>query len=362
MTPKPDVTVVLPSYNPDEKLLDVLSGVIASGFTDIIVVNDGSDPSRLHYFDEAQKYPQCTVLYHEINRGKGAALKTAFTYYLSREGSKNAGVITVDGDNQHKPADILKCAEVMAERRNKVIFGCRDFSLPGIPPRSVFGNKVTSFIFRTGCGIRLSDTQTGLRAIPAGYLPAFIKIKGDRFEYETNMILEMKKLAIPYEEVRIETVYLDENASSHFNPIVDSIKIYKTILAFMLSSVLSFLIDISAFTLIAYLLIPYMQEERIILSTVLARIISSLFNFFSNNSIVFQSNDSKRKNFLKYYALCIPQMLVSAGAVYLISLLVGNSENLLYTAIKIVIDSILFIISFRLQRDYIFKRKDDLAP
>ncbi|NLK38675.1 MAG: glycosyltransferase [Clostridiales bacterium] len=360
MISDPKVTIVLPSYNPDEKLLDIVNGVIAYGFTDIIIVNDGSKPSCLKYFDEVKRHPQCTVLYHEVNRGKGAALKTAFSHYLSRE-IKTAGVVTIDGDNQHLPADILNCANTMVERKNKVIFGCRDFSLPGIPPRSVFGNKVTSFIFRTGCGIRLSDTQTGLRAIPARYLPSFIKIRGDRFEYETNMILEMKRLGIPYEEVKIETVYLDDNASSHFNPIIDSFKIYKTILAFMLSSILSFIIDLSTFNLFAYLLIPYMQEERIILSTILARIISSLFNFFSNNSIVFQSNDSKRKNFLKYYALCIPQMLISAGVVYSLSLLAGGSGHVLLTAIKIVIDSILFFISFKIQRDLIFKRKDDIV-
>lgn len=358
MTSDPNVTVVLPSYNPDEKLLEVVRGVIAGGFTDIIIVNDGSESARLKYFEAAGRNPQCTVLHHDTNRGKGAALKTAFAHYLAR-GRETAGVITVDGDNQHKPADILKCAQAMVARKDRVIFGCRDFSLPGIPPRSVFGNKVTSFIFKTGCGIRLSDTQTGLRAIPARYLPSLVRVRGDRFEYETNMILEMKKRNIPYEEVQIETVYIEDNASSHFNPLVDSIRIYKTILAFMLSSVLSFLIDISAFGLFAYLLAPALKKERIIVSTILARIISSLFNFFSNNSLVFQSNDSKWKNFLKYYALCIPQMLISAGLVYLFALMANGGGNLIPTLIKIVIDTILFFISYNIQRNYIFKRKDD---
>lgn len=359
MTVGQNVTIVLPSYNPDEKLLEVINGLIEQGFTDVIIVNDGSRQENHKYFDEAAKFSCCTVLHHDVNRGKGAALKTAFKYFTER-GKPAIGVVTVDGDNQHLAADIYKCAEVLCEHKNKVIFGCRDFSLPGIPPRSVFGNKVTSFVFRTGCGIRLSDTQTGLRAIPASYLPLFIKTKGERFEYETNMILDMKKMNIPYEEVSISTVYIEENTSSHFNPIVDSIRIYKTILKFMLSSVTSFLIDLAAFNIFAILLIPYIHDESIIVSTILARIISSLFNFYSNNNIVFKSNESKKKNFLKYYALCIPQMILSAGLVYVLSLLSGSSGSLLITLIKIVVDTVLFLISFKLQRDVIFKRKDDI--
>ncbi len=365
MTNTPDIsdtTIIIPSYNPDDKLISVVSGVIAQGFTDIIVVNDGSAPQYDKYFDKILEFKDCTLLRHEINKGKGAALKTAFAHFLSHENSpdntQKAGVITVDGDNQHLPEDIYNCAQAMLQGKNKIIFGSRDFSKAGIPARSVFGNKLTSFIFRTGCGILLSDTQTGLRAIPTKYLPAIAKVKGERFEYETNMILEIKSLNIPYKEVKIQTVYIEENASSHFRPLIDSIRIYKTISVFMLSSALSLLIDLGTFNLFCILLLPVIQNTAIIAATILARIISSLFNFFCNNKVVFKSKESKRKNFLRYYALCIPQMLVSAALVYIFAGLSDNQGSVFLSAIKIGVDAVLFFVSFKIQRDVIFRRKD----
>ena len=107
------------------------------------------------------------------------------------------GVITIDGDGQHLTEDIIACGERMLKEGNKVILGCRDFDQPGVPPRSVAGNKTTSRMFRLFYGIRLSDTQTGLRAIPRAWLEPFCRIEGERFEYETNMLLKMKKRGDP---------------------------------------------------------------------------------------------------------------------------------------------------------------------
>jgi len=114
----------------------------------------------------------------------------------------------------------------MLEEGNKIILGCRDFDLPGVPPRSVAGNKTTSRMFRL-YGITLSDTQTGLRAIPARFLSRFTAIEGERFEYETNMLLKMKRRGIGFLEQPIATVYEDENLGSHYNAVKDSWRIFK---------------------------------------------------------------------------------------------------------------------------------------
>ena len=139
------ISVILPSLNPDEKLMLVVNGLVKEGFDDIIIVNDGSDDAHLEPFKEAEALPQVTVLRHDVNRGKGRALKTAFEYCIANR--KNIdGVVTVDGDNQHRPQDIKACCEAMAER-GEVILGCRDFSGSNVPPKSKIGNNITRFVF-----------------------------------------------------------------------------------------------------------------------------------------------------------------------------------------------------------------------
>lgn len=224
-----DVIVVIPSYNPDDKLVNLVEELVDYGFEKIVIVNDGSAPESLAYFEKVAKKKECTLLVHEINKGKGRALKTAFSYC---EGVRECcGVITVDGDGQHLTKDIVACVEAMYHNKKKVILGVRDFSAQNVPLRSKFGNEITKKVFYILCGIRLSDTQTGLRGIPVEYLNQFISYQGERYEYETNMLLMMKKHSIEWEEVKISTVYLDNNAKSHFNTIKDSWRIYKTILA-----------------------------------------------------------------------------------------------------------------------------------
>ena len=194
-----NVSVVLPSLDPDEKLTQVIDGLLEYGFSDIVLVNDGSKPENLHYFEDAARlHPEIHLLTHEVNRGKGAALKTAFTYVLSNR-PESRGVVTVDGDNQHHPADTRACAEAMLSSGHAVL-GCRDFTLPDVPPRSRFGNHTTSLVFKIFCGMTISDTQTGLRAIPIKYLPTLNEVYGDRFEYETNMLLAFKNEGIPFDE------------------------------------------------------------------------------------------------------------------------------------------------------------------
>ena len=218
--------IVLPSLDPDQKFAAVVKGLAEDGFEHIVIVDDGSDAAHQHWFEEAARYPACTVLHHGVNKGKGRALKTAFAY-VRRELPELCGVITIDGDGQHLLGDIVACGERMLAEGEKVVLGCRDFDQPGVPPRSVAGIKTTSRMFRLFYGIRLSDTQTGLRAIPRAFLEHFERIEGERFEYETNMLLDMKRSGIAFVEQPIATVYDEEDYSSHYNAVKDSWRIFK---------------------------------------------------------------------------------------------------------------------------------------
>ena len=355
------ISVVLPSLDPDEKLHLVIDGLLEYGFSDIILINDGSKPENLHYFEEeAAAHPDVIhLLHHEVNKGKGAALKNAFNWFLKNR-PEGAGVVTVDGDNQHHPADTKACALHMLET-GRVTLGCRDFNQADVPARSSFGNKTTSAIFKIFVGMTISDTQTGLRAIPREDLEYIATIQGDRFEYETNMLLGMKQHGIGFDEVKIRTVYIEENKSSHFHPIRDSWRIYKLILRhffkYTLSSMASAVVDTAAYTILTVLLRSFLKDFALTaVAGVGARVISSLLNFFMNKKLVFQSSVSTSKAMLRYYMLAVPQMaaqvLLTQGVYALLG--IPDTATGLRTLLYAVVMTVLYVASFMIQQRWVF--------
>lgn len=220
------LVIVLPSLDPDYKFDGVVEGLVEAGFAHIVIVDDGSDEKHQAHFQKAEQYPCCRVLHHGVNKGKGRALKTAFRHVLD-ELPEAEGVITIDGDGQHLLPDIIACGEKMLALGDTVVLGCRDFDAPGVPPRSVTGNKTTSRMFKLFYGLSVSDTQTGLRAVPRCHLESLCAMEGERFEYETNMLLMMQRQGIPFAEQSIATVYDPEDYSSHYNAVKDSWRIFK---------------------------------------------------------------------------------------------------------------------------------------
>ena len=354
------ISVVLPSLDPDEKLVAVVDGLLEYGFSDIILVNDGSKPENLHYFyDLAAQHPEIHLLHHEVNKGKGAALKNAFRYFLENR-PEGFGIVTVDGDNQHHPEDTRACSEHML-KTGRCVLGCRDFTLPHVPSRSRFGNHTTSLVFKLFCGMTISDTQTGLRALPRDALEILVDVYGDRFEYETNMLLAFKTNAIDFDEVKIRTVYIEENKSSHFHAIRDSWRIYKLILAhffrYTVSSLLSALIDTGAYALLSWLLQTVVKGFALTATAgVGARVISSLCNFFMNKKLVFKTNVDTKKAMLRYYALALPQMaaqvLLTQGAYALFN--ISDSAAGLRTLIYAVVMTVLYFLSYMIQQRWVF--------
>jgi len=354
------ISVVLPSLDPDEKLIAVVDGLLEYGFSDIIMINDGSKEENLHYFyDLAAQHPEIHLLHHEVNKGKGAALKNAFRWFLENR-PEGFGVVTVDGDNQHHPADTRACCEHMLKTGHTTL-GCRDFNQEDVPARSSFGNKTTSMIFKIFVGMTISDTQTGLRAIPRDVLEALVEVYGDRFEYETNMLLAFKQKGIPFDEVKIRTVYIEENKSSHFRIIHDSWRIYKLILAhffrYTASSIVSFVVDSGLVFLLTKLLTGTLVDPMLGgVATVAARIGSSLLNFYMNKKLVFKTNVSTGKAMLRYYALALPQLaaqsILDLGLYALLG--ITGDQAFARTLIHVLVMTVLFIISFTIQQRWVF--------
>ena len=176
------ICIIIPSLHPDDKLLALLKNLREGGFSRIILVDDGSGEKYRSYFRAGEEEYGCVVLRHHVNCGKGRALKTAFNHYLNTM-PDCVGVVTVDSDGQHRLDDIRKCADDMLEHPEALILGSRDFSQENVPTRSRFGNVMTRNVFRLLCGVKITDTQTGLRAMANPLIERFLTTKGERFEY-----------------------------------------------------------------------------------------------------------------------------------------------------------------------------------
>lgn len=350
------VSIIIPAYKPDHKMIDTLTELVNAGFSDILVVDDGSGDEFAPIFAQVAAIPECTLLRHPVNRGKGAALKTAMTFFLDNR-PEQAGVVTADADGQHLTEDIIATSRAMLEKKC-IILGCRDFSLPHVPSTSRAGNRITIAVFRLFFGMKVSDTQTGLRAFPRETLPVILTAKGDRYEFETYMLFLMNQHRMPFDEVKISTVYIEENKSSHFHKVRDSIRIYALILKYLLSSVAASIIDEGAFFLFKLLfggLAAIFWIPTTFIAAFLARIISSIVNYLINAKVVFEGQTNKT-TLLKYYVLAVAQILISTFVVFLAERLLHINSAFLITLIKIITDTILFFFSFRIQHKWVFKK------
>lgn len=357
------IPVIIPAYEPDERLIELINELIGKKINNIIVVNDGSNETYNEIFAKVEKLLEgsdSVLLVHERNQGKGRALKTAFKYVL--ENIPDAyGVITADSDGQHTPDSILKVAEAMNEQTEGLILGVRDFSDSAtIPWKSRFGNRLTIKVFKMATGKKIDDTQTGLRGIPKKLILELLEIPGDRFEYETRMLIICAK-KYNVNQVLIETIYdSKEEHQTHFRPVVDSFKIYsiffEVFFKYLVSSLSSFLIDIILFAIICAVLRGNGGYTYTIIATVIARVLSAIYNYCMNYGFVFKSSEGRVKSMLKYGTLVVVQMMLSAALVTGINYLVINNLHSFVNEsfIKMVVDSVLFFVSYNVQKRFVF--------
>lgn len=332
--------VIIPAYQPDEKLLKLVKDLREDTDYPLLIVNDGSSPDKAPLFDTLAAY--ATVLTHPVNMGKGAALKTALRY-VQENYPPDVGVVTVDADGQHLPTDIVRVSEAWAAAPEKLVLGSRLFT-GKVPFKSRAGNAITRFVFAMSTGVKVFDTQTGLRAFGAFRIPLMLSMKGDRYEYEINVLLYATRHRIPIEEVPIETVYIEDNASSHFHPVRDAWRIYKMILLFAASSLIACLLD--------YVLVLGIRaalgdvSNGLLISVVAARVLSSLANYFINCKLVFQHRS--RSSILRYY-------LLAAGILLVNYLLLSAVTRVMSLALgKLLVELVLYPVSFYFQRKFVF--------
>lgn len=330
------VQILIPAYQPDNQLI-ALAKELKMVFP-VTVVDDGSGREYAPLFAELE-HLGVKVLHHELNRGKGAALKTGIRYIMEQDDAE--GIVTADADGQHTISDITRVALTMREHADTLIIGGRDFSL--MPPRSRFGNTVTRFIFRLCTGLNISDTQTGLRGLPPCLFQRLLTLDGDRYEYEMNMLLAIKEWKIPYKEISIKTVYIDGNRSTHFHAVRDGLRVFSRVIKYAVSSLFCAAID--------YLLyLIFLGFLPVGWSYAAARVFSASINYLLNCKLVFGGKPTV-SSLVGYGLLASGSLLAGSITTGLLSSLGAGS-----VAAKLLIDCCLFALNYIIQKRLVFRR------
>lgn len=340
-------TVIIPAYCPGDGLISLVH-CLKERNMECIVVNDGSPEEYDAVFHTVSE--SAAVLIHDVNKGKGAALKTGFRYI--RDHCGGCIVITADADGQHLPEDIMRTAECAADCHGSLVLGTRRFLREDVPFKSYYGNRITETIFRLFTGLHVHDTQTGLRAFHSSLTETMLKVPGERYEYEMNQLLICVKEKIPIQETEIAAVYEDNNSCSHFHPFRDSFLIYKQILRFGLSSIASFFVDLCAFAIFTVFL---KGRSGILTANILARFISAAFNYEINRRAVFDDRSERKESLMKYAVLALAILVFNTGILYVLTCVLHINR----LAAKIMTEMILFVFSWAVQNRYVFQGSAD---
>lgn len=335
--------ILIPAYKPDDKLVALTDQLLTHDDLKLVVVDDGSGEAFRPVFEALDK--RVTLISYPDNKGKGGALKTGIRYIMDHM-PECERLVTADADGQHRYADIRRVLDKSEEMPGALVLGSRAFD-GDVPLRSRFGNAMTRQVFAIASGVKVRDTQTGLRGFDRDGMRLFVDVPGDRYEYEINMLLTAARAEMPIYEVTIETVYLNDNESSHFNPLKDSLRIYACILKFACSSLICFGIDYVLFQLLRTF-IPLTW-----VSNLLARIVSASVNFTLNKKLAFKGNEKTLPAVLKYAALAVFIYLIDTAILALLYEKLGWSRYV----VKIISGLLGYLISFSVQGRIVYRKQ-----
>jgi putative flippase GtrA len=338
-----EIQIIIPAYKPNLRLISLVR-VLSKNYG-LIIIDDGSGKSYQEIFNNCKKYTNVKILTHATNMGKGQALKTGFNHYLNTY-SDGLGVVTADADGQHSAYDINKIAKKITGNSNSIYLGSRSFNA-SIPARSRFGNILTRYIFRLFTGVEIKDTQTGLRGIPYKYLNDCLKIQSNGYDYELEMLLSFSRKRVQLIEIMIQTIYEPGNPTSHFNPIVDSLKIYFIFLRFISVSIVTAIIDYLIFIL------GYLVFNNVLPSLILGRFFAGTFNFVGSRNFVFHSKNKVKQELPSYILTVIIITTLSFLGINILT----QSLSWGVIAAKLAVESVMFSLSFLAMKLIVFKMR-----
>ena len=291
---------LVPSYEPDDKLKKVVDDLKKNRF-DIIVINDGSDLKYETIFNECGT----KVISYPTNRGKGYAIKKGIEYV--KDNYKDYIIVIVDSDGQHEASDALNLCKYVEKHPDTLAIGKR-LRKDNVPLRSKIGNNITKYVFSLATDEEIYDTQSGLRAFEEQLTEYMLEVKGDRFEYEMNVLLRLKDRGINYKEIEIKTIYIDDNKGSHFNVILDSMRIYSQIIKYKIKSILLFVFEFILFMTL------YKLRDKIIFSNIISGIICTSIGYF------LIKNDKQKEKIFQINLINIGKIIASTIILLILSL------------------------------------------
>lgn len=271
-------TVVIPAYQPDEHLVSLVKKLAENNFS-VLVVNDGSKAECMTFFEQCEGFAK--IIHSAENQGKGAALKKGFAavkeYYPNEE-----TVITADADGQHRLEDIIRVREKLEEGSDFVL--TVRYLQGKIPFRSKFGNVLSRIVYTIMTGHYFDDNQSGLRGFHKKHIDWLVNVKGDKYDYEMNMLCYADKQGIKISTLPIKAIYIDGNKSSHFNPVKDTIRIYKRLFSSLWPSILSVVMwEVLAFV------ISFFTYEQAKIAVPTAVMVSTLLSILLQRFVVFRN-------------------------------------------------------------------------
>lgn len=212
------IMILIPCYKEESAIRNVATQAIQTGLGDVVVVDDGSPDKTA----EEARATGAHVIVHEVNKGKGNALITGFTYALE---NKYDAVITLDGDGQHPPAEIINFVNVWNETNADMIVGTRMANTEDMPFIRLATNKFMSWLLSKSLGQKVSDTQNGFRLYTAKVLPVCINCSSGGFSAESEHLLQISLNGFTFAEAPTSTIYGEEK--SKIRPVRDTIRFFK---------------------------------------------------------------------------------------------------------------------------------------
>ena len=360
-----NAVIVIPALNPPSSFVSYAEALRREGFSRIVVVNDGSRTDKLPVFFKLKRLG-VTVVDHPHNRGQGAALRTGFQYYLDHFQGQSDGVITLNADRQIPPSDVVRIASSL---HNEQAMG--SFALV-VGTRNLEGKNVTDYDYNMGgvmkllyhmlMGVRLNDPLSGVFGIPDLRVRQCLEIGSDGYAYATSMTMSFEKIG--FLQVPVSYANYEEGVEPAFRKIPDTIRIlytiFKKFIVYSITSVGASILDVIMFGIFHSITFRG-NPMAIIYSTICARVISASVNYLLTKHFVFHFKSDSAQETTKsagaFFVLTAMQCICSALIVSAMKMLLGGSA----VGIKVIVDTTLFFVSYKIQHKYIFKddRQED---
>ena len=302
--------VVIPAYQPDDRLVDLVNELREKTAYPILVVDDGSSSDRAPVFEAVGRI--CTVLRHPLHMGRGRAVKTALSYAVSAY-PQEPGVVVADASGSFNVSHILEVSDTLRVHPDSLVIGARRYRDKG-PLRGRLNDTLFRYVFAFASGAKLRDPRSGLRAFSLRRIPELLDCPGEGAEYDVSVLLGCLQNHVPVLEVPLETARPDRQTDGR--SLRQFIRVYSALFQYTGVAVLSFLVDYFLFRLF-YRVLSGVDFSALVgisavrICNVIARMLSSTLNFTLNRQLVFKDKGNLLASALKYYAGVVLSRLVN---------------------------------------------------